>query len=68
MARTVSIHDNTHILIIKKQTEMLEKHKLNLRISDIIGIIMERHIGELENDLENGISLRKEVSRKNTVS
>lgn len=47
MSKTVPISDEVHGLIIKKQEELEKDYKVTMKISDIIGDVVQRHIEEL---------------------
>lgn len=68
MSKTAPIHDDTHALIIDKQTELKRKHKITVKISDLIAIYVkygvkktEKLLGlksEEESDIEDGIEIK----------
>ena len=58
MSKTAPILDHTHTLIIDKQCEMKRKHRVTMRISDIIDVIITKNIHMLEKYM--GIVTEKE--------
>lgn len=44
MSKTAPIPDDVHALIIDKQTELKRRHKISVKISDIIAIVMKNNI------------------------
>lgn len=47
MARTVSIPDDIHALVVDKQLEIKRKYKMTVRISDIIALIVKNNIDKI---------------------
>lgn len=47
MAKTVSIPDEAHNLIVDKQLEIRRKHKVHVRISDILYLLTKHNIDKL---------------------
>lgn len=47
MSKTAPIPDDVHALITNKQRELKIKHKITMKISDIIGIVMKNNIDKL---------------------
>jgi len=47
MAKTASIPDDAHALIVEKQREIKAKHKISVNISDIIDIMVKKNIHKL---------------------
>lgn len=48
MAKTVAISDDVHILITKKQTEIFEKYRVTVRISDLTNTLLKNSIDRSE--------------------
>ena len=48
MAKTVSILDDVHTLIVRKQIDIFEKYKVKVKISDLIGVIIKDGISKSE--------------------
>lgn len=44
MSKTAPIPDDVHALIVDKQTELKRKHKISVKISDIIAVVMKNNI------------------------
>lgn len=44
MSKTAPIPDDIHALIIDKQTELKRRHKISVKISDIIALVMKNNI------------------------
>lgn len=44
MSKTAPIPDDVHALIIDKQTELKRRHKISVKISDIIALVMKNNI------------------------
>jgi hypothetical protein len=56
--KTAQILDHTHKLIVDKQLEMKKKHRVAMKISDIIDILVTENIHMLEKYM--GINAEKE--------
>lgn len=56
--KTAPILDQTHALIVNKQLEMKKKHRMTMRISDIIDVIITKNIHKLERYM--GINMEQE--------
>lgn len=48
MSKTAPIHDDIHALIIDKQTELKRKHKITVKISDLIAIYVKYGVMKTE--------------------
>lgn len=48
MSKTVAISEDTHLLIVKKQTEIFEKYRVSVRISDLANTILRKFIDRAE--------------------
>lgn len=48
MSKTAPISDDTHALIIDKQTELKRKHKITVKISDLIAIYVRHGVKKTE--------------------
>lgn len=48
MSKTAPIHDDTHALIVDKQTELKRKHKITVKISDLIAMYVKHGIDKTE--------------------
>lgn len=44
MSKTAQIPDDVHTLIIDKQIELKRRHRVSVKISDIIAIVMKNNI------------------------
>lgn len=58
--KTAPILEETHALIVNKQQEMKKKHRVKMKISDIIDVIISKNIHMLEKYM--GINVDKEKS------
>lgn len=47
MSKTAPIPDDVHTLIIDKQAELKKKHKITVKISDIIALVMKNNINKV---------------------
>lgn len=66
MSKTVAIPDRTHILIVKKQLEFREKYSINLKISEIISLLVEYNIDTLKDIIRDTI-LQKDISENGNI-
>lgn len=48
MSKTAPIHDDIHALIVDKQTELKRKHKITVKISDLIAIYVRNSVKQTE--------------------
>ena len=48
MSKTAPIHDDIHALIIDKQTELKRKHKITVKISDLIAMYVRHGVNKTE--------------------
>jgi hypothetical protein len=62
MSKTASILDQTHALIVNKQQELKRKHRITMKISDIIDVIITKNINMLEKYLGMNVEKEKHVS------
>lgn len=60
--KTAPILDCTHALIVDKQKELKKKHRITMKISDIIDVIVTKNINMLEKYM--GINVEKEKPEK----
>lgn len=58
--KTAPILDETHKLIVNKQLEMKKKHRITMKISDIIDVIVAKNIHMLEKYM--GLNIEKDKS------
>jgi hypothetical protein len=54
MAKTIAISDDVHILITKKKTEIFEKYRISVRISDLTNLILRNGVDRSEEFLSLG--------------
>ena len=59
MSKTAPISDDTHALIIDKQIELKRKHKITVKISDLIAIYVRHGVKKTEKLL--GLKSEKEL-------
>lgn len=59
MSKTAPIPDDIHELIVDEQTRLKRQHKITVRISDIIALVMKNNIHKVEKYL--GITGKQEM-------
>ena len=63
-SKTVGISDEIHILLVKTQTEIFEKSRATVRISDLANLAIEHGIGKVRE--KYGVSKPVEMPIKNS--
>ena len=53
MSKTILVEEDVHEMIINKRKEMKEKHKVELRISDIVNTVLKNNVNNYEIDNTN---------------
>lgn len=55
MAKTVSISEKIHLLILEKQMNILRKYGKNVRIYDVVNAVLKRHLNDKDVEIELGL-------------
>jgi hypothetical protein len=66
--KTAPILDQTHTLIVNKQSELKKKHRIKMKISDIIDVIITKNINMLEKYMGLNVEKEKPVNPENKES
>lgn len=47
MSKTAPLYDDTHALIVDKQIELKKKHKISVKIADVIDMLVKNNIHKI---------------------